>query len=280
MFGIKTILLALGSLALSYGEKILSQGSNSGGRQLKGQKKAKKDSPTYETTDGFHDPRQWVVFTDYAEDTCQTIVACHGYPEGVCARYEDGQNPTDLWWMNYAGESKINMVIMYSFFNDPFCTVPYTSDVGNPYGAPYSPQGVYSWQKGCNKDRKKSFSAQDKPPNFYNGVVFNIFANEPHCKANSVQATFNFNFIPYEQCGTLVYFSTFLKGVVNNDIAPGQVDVGVRLVECHEDYVVIDVHADPACETDHTRVIFPRTDTCKSGQNNGEVLGYGNFKCV
>lgn len=280
MHGFILLLLAIGSLGLINGEKILYQESGSRRRQIKVKNQAKKDSSTYATTEGYHDEQRWAVFYNYAELTCNTVTASHGYPQGVCAEYTYpfGPDNSTLYWMSYVGESKIDSIRMYSFFKDKFCTLPFKDEVPSGYDSDYTPQGVESWHKGCCVDQATSFSAQAQPPNFKNGVVFNIFSAPSYCEANSIQATFNFNFIPYDQCGPFPSSSTFLKDGVDANNAPKA--VGVKLMECHTEYVILEVYADLACSENKKTIFFPRTETCKSGQNCGDVTGYGNFNCV
>ena len=212
MFKFK-ILLPILALVVAWcdGEKILLQASsNSGGRQLKGKHSNKGNPiPTYETTEGYHKKRNWIVFTYYAETSCETIVSCHGYPEGVCAQYT--YNDT-VWWMNYAGDSKTNIVLMWSFFNDNACSKLHSESVPGFYGQT-PPQGAESWSKECRLEDLKSFTATDQTPKFNKGVIFYTFSTLANCHANTMEATFSFLYDPYGQCGYLPGISSFLKKI-------------------------------------------------------------------
>eukprot|EP00590_Aulacoseira_subarctica_P009911 CAMPEP_0172417298 /NCGR_PEP_ID=MMETSP1064-20121228/3827_1 /TAXON_ID=202472 /ORGANISM="Aulacoseira subarctica , Strain CCAP 1002/5" /LENGTH=271 /DNA_ID=CAMNT_0013155549 /DNA_START=91 /DNA_END=903 /DNA_ORIENTATION=+ len=268
---IKTLLLVLALLvAWSDGEKILFQASNSGSRQLKVKHSKVNNKPTYETTDGYHKQRRWIVFTYYTETSCETIVSCHGYPEGVCAQYTYDDK---VWWMNYAGDSKTNIVLMWSFFNDNACSKPHSDSVPGFYGLT-APQGVESWSKECRLDDLKSFTATDQTPKFKHGVVFNTFSTLANCHANNMEATFSFVYDPYGQCGYLPGISSFLKDRASQSVS----SKAVRIQRCTDDSVVYDVYDAEVCEGTFTTITFSRKETCKGGQNNGDVLGYINFQ--
>lgn len=301
-------MLVLGSLALSDGEKFRLQGSDSDGRQLKGVKKSKEkkaEKSSYKKSVGYHEPGDWLIYSYYQraqnlEKDCEHLTSAHGYPEGVCANYY--QN-TDFNWMNYAGQSKEDIILMWSYFTDRECKNPATGEIpSGPFPFPIPAQGALAHPKGCQTTRDvgpgdtrrlqvvernlpEIYSVQDKTPRYEGGVLFNTFPTPDTCAANDIGSTFEFWFNKYDACGQIASNSAFLKGIADTT---GQIIYGVMIVECNDDHVSFDVYRSATisdsvlCQSDATidRVTFKTSDTCKGGQTNGVVNGGVNYKCI
>ena len=293
------ILLVSGFLALSNGEKFHLQGSESSGRHLKGEKKMKEkkaEKSSYKKSVGYHLPGYWLLYSYYQraqnpENNCEHLTSVLGFPQGVCANYY--QN-TEFYWLNYAGQSKEDIIRMWSFFKDSECKVPTTAKPNFFLPA----QGVLAHPKICETKKENDpladrnvpimYILQDNTPRYEGVVLFNTFPTPETCATNDIGSTFEFWFNKNDACGQIAANSSFLPEDIRDNF-PALILYGAKMVECNDHQVSFDVYRDAVkddsvlCKSTATidRVTFLKMDTCKQGgQTTGAASGFVNYKCV
>lgn len=293
-------MLVLCFLASSDGERFRLQGSDSDGRQLKGVKKSKKKASSYKKSVGYHQPGYWLIYSYYQraqnqEKDCETLTSAHGYPEGVCANFYQDKK---YYWMNYAGQSKDDIILMWSYFNDKTCKEPAIGEIMKVGPFPLYAQGALGHPKGCQttvdgpveKGVPEIYSVQDNTPRYEGGVLLNTFPTSETCAANDIGSTFEFWFNKYDACGQIAANNNILPADLIDNAGLNQIIYGVKIVECNDDHVSFDVYKDTILSNSNlcraataasiTRVTFKASDTCKGDTTNGVVNGYVNYKCI